>query len=85
MITKAQLAKISSELDHDIITRQFTKYDITTQNRQAMFLAQCAHESANFKAKVENLNYSAEALDKVFPKYFKDAGRNAQDYHRKPE
>ena len=33
----------------------------------------------------ENLNYSAEALDRVFPKYFKNAGRDAEDYHRQPE
>jgi len=37
-----------------------------------VFMAQIAHESGNFKAVVENLNYSADALLSVFPKYFKD-------------
>lgn len=46
------------------------KYDITTPERQAMFLAQLAHESGSFQYVVENLNYSAEALQRVFKKYF---------------
>ncbi len=33
--------------------------------RQAAFLGQCAHESANFTALKENLNYSAEGLTKA--------------------
>jgi putative chitinase len=32
----------------------------------------------------ENLNYSAKALNAIFPKYFERAGRDAQEYHRKP-
>ena len=32
----------------------------------------------------ENLNYSAKALDAIFGKYFKRAGRDAEPYHRKP-
>jgi putative chitinase len=45
-------------------------YDINTQLRVAAFLAQCAHESGNFRAIKENLNYRAETLRKIFPKYF---------------
>ncbi len=60
-------------------------WGVDTINRVAGFIAQCAHESNNFRALEENLNYSADALDKVFPKYFSRAGRNAQDYHRQPE
>jgi putative chitinase len=45
-------------------------YEITTPQRQAMFLAQLAHESGSFKHVSENLNYSAEALRRVFKKYF---------------
>jgi putative chitinase len=30
------------------------------------------------------LNYSASALDKIFSKYFSRAGRDANQYHRKP-
>lgn len=56
-----------------------------TPTRAAHFFAQCAHESGNFKTFSENLNYSADGLNKIFPKYFRNAGRNAQQYHRQPE
>jgi putative chitinase len=49
------------------------KFNITTNLRLAHFLAQCALESMNFKATVENLNYSAQRLMQVFPKYFRSA------------
>lgn len=45
-------------------------YDISTTQRVAAFLAQCGHESGNFTALHENLNYRAETLSKVWPKYF---------------
>ena len=50
-------------------------YEITTVNRVAGFIAQCAHESNNFRVLQENLNYSAKALDAIFGKYFVRAGR----------
>lgn len=70
---------------HDAISKICPEYEINTKERLAAFIAQCAHESGNFKWLKENLNYSAEALDRVFPKYFKNAGRDAEDYHRQPE
>lgn len=45
-------------------------YGIDTPQRVAAFIAQCAHESGNFTALHENLNYRAVTLRKVFPKYF---------------
>jgi putative chitinase len=45
-------------------------YDINTPQRVGSFLAQCAHESGGFTALHENLNYRAETLSKVWPKYF---------------
>lgn len=60
------------------------KYEINTPNRVAGFFAQCGHESG-FKTLEENLNYRAETLDKVFPKYFKNAGRNAAEYAKQPQ
>ena len=56
-----------------------------TPERAAHFFAQTAHESGGFKAFSENLNYSADGLNKIFPKYFKRAGRDANAYHRNPE
>jgi putative chitinase len=53
-------------------------------NRAAHFFAQTAHESGNFKAFSENLNYSAKGLRGVFRKYFPtDALANA--YARQPQ
>ena len=60
------------------------KYDIDTENRVAGFLAQCGHESLQFTVLKENLSYSSDALNRVFPKYFKNAGRDATEYHRHP-
>jgi putative chitinase len=59
------------------------KFQINTPLRLAHFLAQCAHESANFKATEENLNYSVEGLKKTFGKYFTD--NLALTYAHKPE
>lgn len=61
------------------------KYEITTANRIAGFFAQVGHESAGLKSLEENLNYRTETLDKIFPKYFKNAGRNAAEYAKQPE
>ena len=46
------------------------EYEITSLPRVAAFLAQTAHESGGYRALKENLNYKAESLVKVFPKYF---------------
>jgi putative chitinase len=61
------------------------QFDVTTPMRVAAFVAQCAHESADFTVLSENLNYSSDALNKLFGKYFVRAGRDATPYHRKPE
>jgi putative chitinase len=59
------------------------KFNITNPLRLAHFLAQCGHESGGFKAVQENLNYSADGLKKIFPKYF--PGNLAEGYARNPE
>jgi len=59
------------------------KFAIDNPLRLAHFLAQCSHESAEFKTVLENLNYGAKGLLTIFPKYF-----NAEDallHERKPE
>lgn len=59
------------------------KFNINTPLRLAHFLAQCAHESAEFTALQEKLNYSAVRLKQVFPKYFPD--NLADSYAYQPE
>ncbi len=46
------------------------RFQINTPYRLAHFLAQCSHESGNFQRVEENLNYSADALVKLFPIHF---------------
>ena len=68
----------------DAINTTFETFGIDTPEQQASFLGQCGHESAGFTALVENLNYKAESLCKVWPKRFPSL-EMAQPYHRNPE
>lgn len=61
-----------------------SKFEINTAQRLAHFLAQCAHESGEFKIVQENLNYSAKGLRNTFRKYF-PTDALAAAYERKPE
>jgi putative chitinase len=54
-----------------------------TPERAAHFFAQTAHETGGFKAFSENLNYSADGLQKIFGKYF--PGLLEESYAKKPE
>lgn len=60
------------------------KYEITTVERVAAFLAQCGHESLDFTVLQENLNYGAKGLLGLFKKYFPNEAL-AKQYERKPE
>lgn len=89
-ITKDQVEQLlhgNPDIDewYSAMSLLFPKYEIDTPARIAGFVAQCGHESQNFKTLEENLNYSAEGLNRTFPKYFVKAGRDAQAYHRQPE
>jgi putative chitinase len=69
-----------------IAVDMFKKYDINTTNRIAGFMAQCAHESMDFRVLEENLNYSVDALNRVFPLYFgAPPKRNPAEYARNPQ
>jgi len=73
-------------IDHkwlEPLEEAFTKYDISTPQRQAAFIGQCAHESGNFHTLQENLNYSAEGLMKTWPSRF-PTKEIADQYARQP-
>lgn len=74
VVTPLNLMALTGHLPASVITQipeTAEKFGITTNLRLAHFLAQCALESIEFTATVENLNYKAARLLQVFPKYFK--------------
>jgi putative chitinase len=80
------LDKLKTHIPDTVITQIpgiQDKFEINTPLRLAHFLAQCGHESGDFKLVQENLNYGTKGLLGIFPKYF-DAG-TAAAYQRKPE
>jgi putative chitinase len=90
LLTEAQLAAMiptNKEIAAwcDELNKALPKYDITTDQRIAGFISQCAHESMDFNAMSENLNYREETLNKVFPRYFGPGKRNAAEYAKNPE
>jgi Predicted chitinase len=58
--------------------------EINTPLRLAAFMAIISYESANFRIMVENLNYTAEGLMRVFPSKFPDMN-TAKLYEKDPE
>jgi len=75
ILTKEQLAELlpgNPYIDYwySALEQLLPDYDINTPRRVAAFIAQCAHESGNFRILKENLNYRAASLRKIFPKYF---------------
>ena len=60
------------------------QYELSPE-RAAHLLGQSAHESGYFKLTEENLNYSEDALNRVFRRYFGEGKENAAEYARNPE
>jgi len=69
---------------YSTLSRILPRYDITTPERVAAFLAQCGHESVDFTVLKENLNYSAKGLVATWPKRFLNE-EAAMPYNRDPE
>jgi putative chitinase len=89
ILSKAQLAQLlpgNPYIDywHHALEQALPDYDINTPQRVAAFVAQCAHESGNFKFLQENLNYKADSLCRVWPRYFPNIDV-ARQYEKKPE
>lgn len=89
ILSKAQLAEIikgNPYIDHwyEALEQALPDYDINTPERVAAFMAQTAHESGEYRAIKENLNYRAVSLRKVFPKYF-PTDELANTYAQEPE
>jgi putative chitinase len=90
LLTEAQLAAMiptNKEVGEwcAALNEMLPKYGITTDKRIAGFIAQCAHESMDFRVLQENLNYKEATLLKVFPRYFGPGKENAAEYAGKPE
>ena len=67
------------------LEKALPKYGIADSRlRLAHFFAQVLHESGCMRFDMENLNYSSEALPKVFGKYFTTKAE-ADAYARQPE
>jgi putative chitinase len=87
-LTRDQLAQLLPKnpyIDHwfGALSQLLPDYSINTPQRIAAFMAQCAHESNNFTALKENLNYKPATLRKIFGKYFPDDA-SANDYCSRP-
>lgn len=90
-VTKNELLRIcpdypSDRIDDDVrvLNEWAPRFGITTTLRMAHLIAQLAHESGGFKYVEENLNYSADRLLQVFPKYFPTKA-DVERYARHPE
>lgn len=89
ILSREQLAQLlpgNPYLDYwyNALEQALPDYDINTPQRVAAFMAQCGHESGSFKFLKENLNYRAESLVKVWPRYFPDLA-TAQKYAHNQE
>lgn len=55
----------------EMLMKEAIKAGITDKTELAMFLAQCAHESGNFRTISEGYNYSPARAAQIFKKYFR--------------
>lgn len=67
-----------------LMNKIFPVYAITSKDIAEEFVAQLAHESIEFSAKTENLNYSSEAILRTWPTRFKTL-KDTLPYTRNPK
>jgi putative chitinase len=74
MLTELDLKRIMPRADAALwigpLNAALVEFALTTPKRQAMILAQLAHESAELTRVEENLNYSANGLLRTWPSRF---------------
>ena len=88
--TREQLSSVignNPDLDgwYEALSSVLPTYEIDSPQRVAAFIAQCTHESGGFKRLKENLNYKAESLVRVFPKYFPSLDLAKQYAHKQEQ
>jgi putative chitinase len=86
LVSSFKLDKLKGHIPDSVISAipdTAAKFNITNVLRLAHFLAQAGHESGQFKATSENLNYSSKGLLGIFPRYFTPA--LAESYARQPQ
>jgi putative chitinase len=81
-ITKLQ--GVIPDIIYDEIQNVTDNYEINVENRLAHFPGQYDHESGEFKAFLENLNYNGHALWVAWPKHFASEDE-ANQFARQPE
>lgn len=80
------LQKLRGHIPDQVLTQipdTILKFNISSKLRLVHFLSQCGHESGGFGILSENLNYSADRLKVIFPRYFQ--GQLSNLYARNPE
>ena len=85
MVNAEQLKKLHIGPEWvDALNETFNTFNISTKRQQAAFIGQCGHECGNFHTLVENLNYRAETLMKLWPKRFPTL-EFAKQYEKNPK
>ena len=85
MVNADQLARLHIGAEWvDALNETFSRFNIVSNNQQAMFIGQCSHECGNFRILEENLNYRAATLMKLWPKRF-PTQEIANAYDRNPK
>ena len=84
VLTRMGATGARAETYVDALNSATAAHRIDSPLRMAHFLAQLFHESGALRHVVENMNYSADGLMKIFRRHFRNRAE-AESYARKPE